>query len=135
MPKRTAASYDPVERRIRAAMTLAGLDFKELAERIGQRALGESTLRRLNAQSSLTSFHYTAIAEACEVSPSFFTIDFNRLPELEQPAESTSDDRLDEVFDRLEALEVRFRASGLADRTQPREELPAGADAQGGTPQ
>ena len=76
MAQRPASDYDNIERRIRAAMWIGGInDFGELAGRINARNLGETTLRKLNAtrKPQATRLHLRAIAEACGVPYEFFT--------------------------------------------------------------
>jgi hypothetical protein len=104
VPVKKASEYDPVERRIRAAMTLAGVDFKGLADRIAERNLSESTLRRLGAdEPRATRVHLRAIAEACELPYEFFTTaDFSELA-----AGTVTPIRDDDLATQLQALTER----------------------------
>lgn len=94
---------DPTtERRIRAAMALAGLNFQRLAERIGTPNYGAKTL------ANLASEHHTQrqprpadlhiIGRACGVSDAFWTTDFGKLQDRQVA------DELNEIRDELEAL-------------------------------
>ena len=73
------------ERRIEAAMALAGLDFDTLAERIATKNYGSRTLRRLaNPKDTARPPRgpdLAVIAKACGVSEAFWTVDFSTLEE------------------------------------------------------
>lgn len=104
MPKRKAATYDQIERRIRAAMWIAGLEFEDLAQRIDTPNLGIHTLRRLNASKKpkATKLHLDAIAEACGVTTAFFSVDFSQL--------QATDDQPEDVRELLASIELRLEA-------------------------
>ena len=70
--QRKPDEMDHVERRIRAAMWLAGLDFDQLAEKISLPKLGATTLRKLDATRA-TRLQLQPIADACDVPYEFFT--------------------------------------------------------------
>lgn len=72
--RRPASQLDLVERRIRAAMLVAGIDnFTKLDERIGRvQNLKETTLRKLDSTKA-TKLQLGAIADACGVPYEFFT--------------------------------------------------------------
>jgi hypothetical protein len=105
------------ERRIRAAMALADLDFDELAERIDTKGLGERTLRKLAdpADSRGARPHeLRLIAEACGVPDWFVAEGFarqgspieGRVAQLEAGTASL----LKAVEIALDGLEDRFAA-------------------------
>lgn len=91
-----------IERRIKAAITLAGLDFQQLADRINSNGYGERTLRRIadehdpDRRPRASDLH--VIAKACGVSDAFWTIDFSAL------AEPDLREEISELRDELEAL-------------------------------
>ena len=94
---------DSTERRIRAAMTIGGVDsFVHLAGLIDRRGFGEATLRRLKAtgDTRATSHHLKPIADACGVPYEFFTTPAD---ELGRPAAASSPSA-----ERLDALEARI---------------------------
>jgi hypothetical protein len=99
----------PVERRIRAAMTLAAIDFGELARRIDRPGMKERTLRGMATagdRQTAQPHHLRYIAEACGMSPSFFTVDFS--------ADLATDA---ELRTRLQNAETQLASLvGLADR-------------------
>lgn len=101
----------PIERRIRAAMVLAGVDFSELARRIGRQGMAARTLRGMATPEEKPvpqPHHLRYIAEACGISPSFFTIDLAML-DGETRAE------IKDLRSRLEAVEDQLRKTRLED--------------------
>lgn len=125
---------DETERRIRAAMTLAGIDsFEDLARRIDSRNLGATTLRKLN-DNVRASLPRRAIADACGLPYQFFTVDFRRLSELAQAAASDAQpERLDALEQQVSQLATDLREvraelleRELADR-DPRSRRDAGS--------
>lgn len=105
---RTFRRMEPVEarRRMRAARVLAGLTVPKLAERIpDENRMGERTLRKLESgESELRPKEMREIAEACDLPYEFFTVDFSRLPELNEGAGDLAG-RMDEL--EAELAEVR----------------------------
>jgi hypothetical protein len=73
--RRTARERDDIERRVRAALELAGLDFAELARKIDQPGYSERSLRNLNAEipHSKRPGMFAPIAQACGLPLEFFT--------------------------------------------------------------
>ena len=74
-----------IERRIRAAMALAGLDWDGLAKRINMRNYGSKTLQNMVSESFAGRVprpgDLILIARACGVSEAFWHVDFAALDE------------------------------------------------------
>lgn len=107
-----AAPNFPIERRLRAAMALAGMDFPALAKALGRQGMGARMLRYwADPEDTRTPqpHHLRYIAEACNISPAFFTVDFGA---IEHDA-ATSTDELGERVRRLEAEVAVLSAEGL----------------------
>lgn len=109
-------------------MALGGVDgFADLAARISERNYGATNLRLLNDQDQRRTPR-ERIAEACGLPYEFFTVDFDRIPELEKaPAEEapTTPDVAAELQSLREALEeqaVRLGRLELADQQRADEE-------------
>lgn len=131
---------DPEEtrRRVKAARALAGISVKDLAERIGQKGLGERTLRELegDAGRAWRPMELQAVAQACELPYEFFTVDFSQLS-----LSARTDTRLDALEAEVRRLaaerpapgppgELGRRAEGSlpSDERRPREESRAEED-------
>jgi hypothetical protein len=105
------ASEFPTERRIKAAMALAGIDSTdELAERAELPWRGR-TLRQHIQEGKLTRVHLEPIARACGLPYEWFTVDlhavFGSAPEL--PAENRA--RLDRLEATVDAILQVLRAT------------------------
>jgi hypothetical protein len=90
-----------IERRIRAAMELAGLSFIALAKRIATPNYGERTLRNMVNEAFTDRVASRAdlalIGRACGVSDAFWTVDFRELeePSLREEVTALSDQLAD----------------------------------------
>lgn len=75
---------EEIRRRVKAARAIAGLSVPGLARRINQRGLGDRTLRDLEAPKgrAIKEMELQAIARACSLPYEWFTVDFDRLPEI-----------------------------------------------------
>lgn len=109
-----------VERRIRAAMVLAGIDFDELARRVDQSGMASRTLRGMATPEDPQvpqPHHLRYIAAACGLSPAFFTVDFSSLGDLpvEEPewAESLRQ-RMDRLEDEWSSAQLDALGAALA---------------------
>lgn len=92
--------------RIRAARAYANLSRAELVQAVARKDLTQKTLVRLEtvAGANVTGPQLAAIAKACNLPATFFTVDFNQLNDpLTQILAS-----LDDVAYRLTTLESRI---------------------------
>lgn len=117
-----------LERRIKAAMELAGLDYDTLAERINTQNYGASTLRNIanpNHPREARFADLIVIARACRVSEAFFRVDFL---ELEEPSLRAEVSRLRADLEELSLAFLRQSGEPPADAGEDLPEGPPGDD-------
>lgn len=84
---------------MKAALQVAGINVKELAARIDRRGYGEKSLYLMTSgEKTIRAHDCDVVAAACEVDPSFFTVDFTR------PLANSDSTQLREINDALEAV-------------------------------
>jgi hypothetical protein len=126
-----------IERRIRAAMTLAGLENEAaLATRIATKGYSARTLYRMldptDKKRPVRDTDLVAIGKACGVSDAFWTVDFQRIQAL--PDEAALAEKVEQL-DRhmavvMDLLGVRLSA-GLAGSVQSEPKAPRVGPANG----
>lgn len=118
-------AQEELRRRMRAAMALAGLTVKQLAARIDGRGYSDKTLNNMlgDRLRPIEPRDFPVLAQACGLTPAFFTIDFSTI--ADDPA----------LAERVEALERQMatvsaalfkRSEGDAPPSPPGELLQSG---------
>lgn len=126
-------STPTLERRIKAAMALAGLDWDGLAERIDTPNYGPKTLYNIASETfekrSARSADLHIIGKACGVSDAFWTIDFR---ELQEPVLRDELTRLSQRVDEIAAQAAADAARQAQALREHREKGHQAGGSQGG---